>query len=610
MARKKRGSNNKPEKKTVAKGEATPLEGRQPSQAEDSARDVIAQPQAPVSESRHDAGFSFPDIFDIKKALRYLLSLVEPMIPEPYRPKLPLFAAIVVMLIGLGYLVHIYWWWIVGVPDVCGIVYNDSSVDDTVPRDGLLYIYKYKDNESRDYLSHASFQIRLPEDEVGKSKSVSVPQGKRQEIELRLDENTNHVRKKLYEYYRMGNTYVALTFFPGRMREYTPERIPFNKKTLTSEEPAFTLELIGKDIPAVHGTVVNVSDEPDAIAGEGRFFIYEPPDPDTEILNGLFEIQLPRAQQDEDGKVPIKAGEKRRIPLVLPQTKELYGIYREGDACLVLTFFPARRREFTLEKIRFNRKILTSEESLFAFDLIGRKALWRSPPIKVCFETDEGKIDPNCLWSLERSKKLLEREAMRSGWFRIVSCKEFEKCKESFDAYVKRPERERVNIARGRDPALYYLDWPTVVQVIVGLSREDSQTQWISVTDAQNRIPKEKDEKEGEWPVHFGETQDQMKEEIEKIVNRLRRTIVRRYPIRGEIKEIVEKEDSRMAILNVGSVMGVGRDTRFDVLSEGTDRPTGATVEIRVVSTGEEARGRLKDGNDIEAGARVRSTED
>jgi hypothetical protein len=58
--------------------------------------------------------------------------------------------------------------------------------------------------------------------------------------------------------------------------------------------------------------------------------------------------------------------------------------------------------------------------------------------------------------------------------------------------------------------------------------------------------------------------------------------------------------------------MGVTENTRFNVLSEGTDRPTatGATVEIKVVSIGEEARGFLKNGDDIVEGARVRSTEE
>jgi hypothetical protein len=387
------------------------------------------------------------------------------------------------VLIGFGYLVHTYQW-LIGVPDICGIVYNASNFDDTLPREGRLDIYE--STNSTKSIFNANFLIWDPQVEIGDSESVLVKPQEKRRIELRPDLITNPMRKDHYKYYRIGNTHVALTFFPARRREFTLERIPFNKKTLKGED------------------------------------------------------------------------------------------------------------------------------SLFTFDLISKEDPWRSPCLKVCFATNEEKVDPNDRRNLEITKKLLEREAMRRGWFRIVSCKKFEEYRKRFDAYEKRHKRERVNIAVGRNPALRYLDWPTVVQVIVGFSQKDSQTQWISVMDAQYRIPKEKDEKEGEWPVHFGETQDQMKEEIETIVDRLRRTIVRYYPIRGQITRIVEKDDYRMAILNVGSAMGVTENTRFDVLSEGTDRPTatGATVEIKVVSIGEEARGFLKNGDDIVEGARVRSTEE
>jgi len=611
MASKKRGSRKKPKKKAGAKGEVAPFERRQHGQSEDSAGNETAQPQAPVSESSQDGSFSFSDILGLKKALYYLVSnalhylvlLVWPKMPERYRRKLHLFVALAVVLIGIGgYLVYRYWVLFVGIRDICGTVYIDSNVLDAVPSEGLLYIYKLQD--SNEPIFNTRFQIRDPQVEMGDSENVSVKPQDKPRIELRLDKNTIHNRKELYKYYRMGNKYLALIFFPDQMREYTSKRIQFNEKTLKSEKPTFSFKLIGKDIPAFHGTVFNASEADDAIPVEGRFDIYEMLDPNEQILHGHFKIEVPLSHAAEDLNVPMRPWQERRIKVMLDQTKKLYSIYRKGNAGLKLTFFSNNReRECSLESIKFNRETLEGEEPVFVFDLIGKKTQWTSPSNQICFLIPDGGIDPNCRRSLKGAERLLEQTLLSNKWFLVTDVPNFNEWREKFANHENRLNSfSGAKENRGHQRALPYQGWPTMVQVAIKCIQMDSHMKWsFHVTDALNRIP----ESDRMWSENYPATLDfHMATEILGIV---RDIVVMSYPIRGEIEETyITEKGYREAILNVGSLMGVQKKMTFLVLPEGTDAGHIGTVKIRVVVPGEESRGFLKDATDsIKSGFRV-----
>jgi hypothetical protein len=598
MANNNQDSRTKTENNAGAEGEVAPLKGRQNGQSEGIAGNETTKTQALASESKQDGGFSFSDILSLRKALYYLISkalhylvlLVWPKMPERYRRRLPLFVALAVVLIGIGgYLVHRYWVLFVGIPDICGTVYNDSNVLDAVPSEGLLYIYELQDSNKPTF--NTNFQIRDPQVEMGNSENVSVKPQEKRRIELRLDKNTIHNRKELYKYYLMGNKYAALIFFPGQMREYTPKRIQFNEKTLKSEKPMFSFRLIGKDIPAFYGTVFNASNTNDAIPVEGQFGIYEMLSLNEPIHKGRFKIEVPLSRVAEDPNVSMRPWQERRIKVMLDQTKKLYSIYRKGNAGLKLTFFPNnKKRKCSLESIKFNRETLEEEEPVFAFDLIGKETQWTSPRNQICFLISDSEVDPNCRRILKGAKRLLEQTLISNKWFLVTDVPNFNEWSEKF-AYYENKHKSSLEVEenRGHQRALRYREWPTIVRVALRCTQMDSHMNWsFHVTDALNRIP----ESDRVWSEKYSSTLDFHK--ATQILSIVRDIVVKSYPIRGEIQEVYEtKNGDRVAVLNVGSLMGVQEEMPFLVLPEGTVAGNIGTVKIRVVVNGEESRGFL-----------------
>ena len=233
MARKRQNRANKPEKKAERKRQVARSQRRRTSRAEDNAKDVTAQPQAPVSKLKHDDGFSILDILDIRKALRYLLSLVEPRIPERYRRKLPILFALAVLLVGLAYTAHRYWYLIVGIPDIRLIANQEPGALFTLPK----YVWAEIVRQSGEPVVGHSMEVRVTSTEVwfreipgADNGSAKTEAGKT--IRMRL---IHPKQRDLYAHYKQGNYFLILRFF--RDSGYTDLigdlwRIPFSKTGL------------------------------------------------------------------------------------------------------------------------------------------------------------------------------------------------------------------------------------------------------------------------------------------------------------------------------------------------------------------------------------------
>jgi hypothetical protein len=448
MASKKQDSGSKSEKKAQLKGQATPRENRQRSQARDSTKDVADQPQAQVSELEQGSGFSILDLLDVRKALRYLLSLVEPMIPERYRRKLPFCAALAVVLIGLTYSAHKYWYLIVGIPDVHLNVNNTSDEPRTLP----TYVWA--------------------------------------EIVLQSGERIDGYSMKL---------------------------------------------------PPPHG------------------------------------------QGAENGSAEVGPGKRGQMHLRHPKRANLYRIYKEGNAFLVLKFY--RDAGYTdlmgnLGRIQFNEIGLTSV-GLPDIQYSNGKPEWERPGICLFFGI-ESSADPNIQETLKEVRRELVTSAEPFCW--VVTREDYEQERDRFDAYTKRS----VASAGGNNTASRYQGRSLVARVnIRGWS--DSRERWVfEISDAQKKI-RDARVLVGCGPMRKGAAKDTIltASQKEMMFMALQRRIVRYYGIEGQIDEVIYRGPNDIeAFLNVGSYMGVRKDMVFNVLSDGIDGLSCGTVEIESIPDG------------------------
>lgn len=457
MATRKHDRRGKSRKKIQPKGQVIPSEDRKRGKRKDSKRRVPDQPQIKRPQPEKDSGFSILDILDVRKALRYLLSLIEPMIPERYRRLI----AIAVVLVGVGFAAYTYRWLTMSVPDIHGTVYYGSGERVAVPADGQWYICETEDSDEPLEQTHHYFKILSLSNEPYNSDQVPEDQTK-DSVKVRLN-ITRHLKKALHKFYGRGNVRLALTFFPDDLDRRFTKKIRFNKSDLEAGKPLFTINL-------------------------------------------------------------------RAAPS-------------------------------------------TSSEN------------------RLCLKVDERVTEPRTRRNLRETMEYIKREAMRREWFLIISCKKFEQLQAEFIAYRKELEGAQDKMEREEDRYLY---WPSPVQVTLGLrKKENSQTQWISVTDAQQRIPKDGEYAQGEWAVDSWETVDERNQVITEIVNNIRRTVIRNYPIRGRIKSPPDGGEESMVVLNVGSYMGVTDRETFNVLSEVGRTPI-ASIDVKLVSTGQECRGTIE----------------
>jgi len=335
-------------------------------------------------------------------------------------------------------------------------------------------------------------------------------------------------------------------------------------------------------------TIVNTSDGRVSVSKDGRFSVYEgrgaansPPFDDY-----LFAISCSEPKTVGSDSVDLQPGDMRRVLLQLNKTKDLWRIYKNGNAYLDLRFFTRGREPAPVSGIPFNAGTLRISEPVRFLELVDDDTLWESLPIRACFSVLEDRVDPEYRAEIERIIELLKRGGgQRRQWFKIIAREKFEELRKEFTKYEERHQKNLPALPVGNDLAARRRDRMVAVHVAIGYDHKDSSRKLIvHLTDVKDKIDET-------WPEDYGITLDWAV--IDDILDTVREVTVQKYPVQGRIRAVDgDPSIRRYAWLTVGSWMGVREGMKFDVLSPGTNSPIGE-VKVTLVHPGKGASGVL-----------------
>jgi hypothetical protein len=351
-------------------------------------------------------------------------------------------------------------------------------------------------------------------------------------------------------------------------------------------------------------TIVNTSDGSVSVSKEGRFSVYEgrgaadsPPFEDY-----LFEISCSEPKTVGSDFIVLQPRDTRRILLQLNKTKDLWHIFKNGNAYLDLRFFPLHSEPAPISGIPFNAGTLRISEPVRFLELVDEYTLEESPPIKACFSVLEDRVDPECREEVASVIELLKRGGeQRRQWFKIVAHEQFEALRKQYAMHEERRQKNLHALPVGEDRAARHWDRMVAIRIDIGCNHNDSPRKLIvHLTDVKNKIDET-------WPEDYGTTLDWSV--IDGILETVRDVTVQKYPVQGRIRAVDgDPMVRRYAWLSVGSWMGVREGMIFDVLSPGTNTPIGK-VKVTLVHPGKGASGVLTEDvpGSVKENFRVRS---
>lgn len=495
MARKKRGTKNKAERKVERGGETTPLENHQPDQEEDGTKNVTAQLKSLLSKST-----------------------------------------------------------------------DSNPADQNVPTPGAKQS-KPSPNEATTVKQddRQVSKVRPVVEAAGTSASKEPVISQEQDSSLRLSGITSfgaalHNVLKLIE-----------GIIPERYRSKLSHLVALVIVLIVLACIAWTFRHILIGVPDVYVTFKNKSDQ---ISLVPRYVRAQIVDHSGQEIDGYpLQIRITQVQAAEDRNfLIVDPNSVLKIRLTLPKTAALYKIYEEGNVYLALQFFldPSYENpKYVSHRFLFSKKGLRPPPIILDSD-----PYLDEPGIYVFFEIDPN-TEPHCRENLKSDMEELEIAAREMFW--VTTRTDYEQAREKIDSDVKKNEPS-IGI---ENLASWDQAFSTMVRItIIGYIQIGSRMKWaFDLDETQNRI------RDMRVSVDCGPTLTDIAKK--KILSELQQTIVDYCGIRGAIFEIIPPSnggDNYVAILDIGSFMGVQKDMVFNVLSKGTANLPCGTVTITKVT--------------------------
>lgn len=313
-------------------------------------------------------------------------------------------------------------------------------------------------------------------------------------------------------------------------------------------------------VPDIYITVINKSEQILPVPQYVRAKIID--HTGQEIAGYPMQMIHNTQEQDKDEKIQLR----------FPKKQALYQAYEEGNVYLALQFF----LDASYQELKYvSKRFLFSKKGLRPPPIILDSDLYLDEPgIYVFFEIDPN-TEPDYREKLKSDMEELEKAAREMFW--VTTRTKYKQVSEKIESILNKnkPSMGIENLASWDQANLIM-----VRITIVGYIKIGSHMKWaFDLNETKKRI------RDVRVSVDCGPNLEKIAKQT--ILDALQRTIVDFCGIKGTVFEIIQpsnEEDDYVAILDIGSFMGVRKDMEFIVLSKGTANLPCGRVKITKVT--------------------------